>query len=267
MSDYRWYQDVFISRVMLQKDCLKSYWKDKFITGLPPLFAYKVKQELIGKNDAIDYDNMTYGDIFSTIKNLGINMCNDQKMLKQQLKNSRKAKYEMSIFYEQYGLPSIAPSRQKGKNKHDKIHKDYNHKKHKKYRTSFVKPNDFYAKKKHTSRKYDKQKPGKRKCFNCGKFGHFSKDRHQKLGNLKNKLNMLNINDEDQEELFRILETTTLFDSCEEDFSSSSYSDYQSTETSDLPNIKIGCRDSCCNTVNVLSKTNKAINVLTKSEE
>ncbi|KAL4610867.1 hypothetical protein ACB092_08G083300 [Castanea dentata] len=191
----------------LRCHCLKPYWREKFIAGLPPLFPHKVKQELMGKNDAIDYDNLTFGDIFSTIKKLGINIM------------------------------------------------------------SFIKPNDFYAKKKHTSRNYDKQKLGKGKCFNCGKFGHFSKDYHQKLGNLKNKLNMLNINDEDQEDLFRILETTILSDSCEEDFSSSSDFDYQSTETSYSPNIKIGCRDSCCNTVNVLSKTNKAINVLTKSEE
>ena len=34
-------------------------------------------------------------------------MCNDQKMLKQQLKNSKKAKYEMGNFYEQYGLPPL----------------------------------------------------------------------------------------------------------------------------------------------------------------
>ena len=95
-------------------------------------------------NDSIDYDNFTYGDILSTIKKLGINTCNDEKLLKYQLKNKRKAKYEIGNFCEQYGLPPIAPSRQKGK-KHDKSHKNYNHKK---YKTNFVKPNDFYAKKK-----------------------------------------------------------------------------------------------------------------------
>ena len=47
--------------------------------SLPPIFAHKVKQELMGKNDSIDYDNLTYGDILSTIKKLGINMCNDKK--------------------------------------------------------------------------------------------------------------------------------------------------------------------------------------------
>ena len=43
--DYGWYQDVFISRVMLRKDCYKPYWKEKFIDGLPPIFAHKVKKE------------------------------------------------------------------------------------------------------------------------------------------------------------------------------------------------------------------------------
>ena len=47
----------------------------------------------------------------------------------------------MGNFCEQYGLPPIAHSRQIGK-KHDKSHKKY------KYKNNFVKPNDFYAKKK-----------------------------------------------------------------------------------------------------------------------
>ena len=166
----------------------------------------------------------------------------------------------MGNFCEQYGLPHIAPSRQKGK-KHDKIHKNYSHKKYKKYRTNYVKPNDFYAKKKNVSKRYDKQKFGKGKCFNCGKPGHYSKDCKQKLGKLKNKFNMLNIDDKEQEELFRILESNNFSDSLEEDFSSSSDSCYQSTnDSSESPNIKFGCRDSCCNVI-------KFVNVLTKSEE
>ncbi|KAL4643357.1 hypothetical protein ACB092_02G086400 [Castanea dentata] len=164
MFDYRWYQDVFISRV---------------------------KQELIGKNDSIDYDNLTYGDIFSTIKKLGINM----------------SKYEMGNFCKQYGLPPIAPSKQKGKSKRDKVYKNHSHKKHIRYITNFVKPNDFYAKNKSAFKKYDKQRSGK------------------------------------------------------EDFSSSSNSAYHScSETSSSPNVKLGCRDSCCNVI-------KSVNVLTKEEE
>ena len=87
----------------------------------------------------------------------------------------------MGNFCEQYGLPSIAPSRQKGK-KYDKVHKNYGHKK---YITNFVKPNDFFAKKKNISKKYDKQRSGKGKSFNYGKPRHHSKDCKQKPGKLK----------------------------------------------------------------------------------
>ena len=78
-------------------------------------------------------------------------MCNDEKLLKYQLQNKKKAKYEMGNFCEQYGLPSIA-LRQKG-TKHDKSYKNYSHKKYKKHKTNFVKPNDFYAKKKNVTKK------------------------------------------------------------------------------------------------------------------
>ena len=37
MTDYRWYQDVFISRVMLRKDCHKPYWKERFIGNPKPM--------------------------------------------------------------------------------------------------------------------------------------------------------------------------------------------------------------------------------------
>ena len=131
-------------------------------------------------------------------------MCNDQKMLKQQLKNSKNAKYEIGNFYEQYGLPPTASSKQKRDKKYDKVHKDY---KYKRYKIRFTKPNDFSAKKKIVYKKKDKQKPGKGNYFNCGKYGHISKDCNKKPGKLKNKLNMLNINDSDKEYLIQILKS------------------------------------------------------------
>ena len=88
----------------------------------------------------------------------------------------------------------------------------------------------FMLKRKMFQKKNDKQSSGKDKCFNCGKPGHFSKDCNQKPGKLKNKFNMLNINDKEQEELFRILESKNFSDSLEDDFSSSSDSCYQSAD-------------------------------------
>jgi hypothetical protein len=68
MSDFRWYEDVFTSRVMLREDSNKPYWKEKFIDGLPNLFAHKIRTVLSNSNGIIDYDTLTYGDIISTIK-------------------------------------------------------------------------------------------------------------------------------------------------------------------------------------------------------
>ena len=62
-----------------EKTATSLIGKKSLFHGLPPIFVHKVKQELIGKNDSIDYDNLTYGDIISTIKKLGIDMCNDEK--------------------------------------------------------------------------------------------------------------------------------------------------------------------------------------------
>ena len=72
---------------------------------------------------------------------------------------------------------------------------------------------------------------------------------------------MLNIDNKDQEELFKILESNDLSDSLEDDFSSSSISCYQSANvSSDPPNIKIGCGNSCCNNI-------KSVKTLTKCEK
>ena len=72
---------------------------------------------------------------------------------------------------------------------------------------------------------------------------------------------MLNIDEKEQEELFRILESNNSSNSLEDDFSSSSDSCYHSADdSSNSPNVKIGCRDSCCNVI-------ESVNVLTKGEE
>jgi hypothetical protein len=176
MSNYRWYQDVFHSRVMLKLDSQKPYWKEKFIDGLPPLFAHKVKDELINLGTGmIDYENLTYGDLFSAVKKLGIRMYIDQKLLRQQLKNSKKVKYEIGNFCEQFRLPPIAPSRaNKKKSKKFSINDPapyYNT--YKKRRFNKPSTSNNFSKK---FKKNKKKKPESRfdkyffkgKCFNCG---------------------------------------------------------------------------------------------------
>ncbi|KAL0007554.1 hypothetical protein SO802_009056 [Lithocarpus litseifolius] len=87
LGDYRWYEDVFTTRVMHRSDCNSPIWKEKFINGLPRLFSEKVKETLCNSLGVIDYDNLTYRDISSTIRSEGMKMCRDFKIQSQANKN------------------------------------------------------------------------------------------------------------------------------------------------------------------------------------
>ncbi|CAL8074441.1 unnamed protein product [Prunus armeniaca] len=111
LSDFKWYKDVFISRVMLRDDSNQPFWKEKFVNGLPNLFAHKIRTTLSNEQGHIDCDSLTYGNIISTINQAGMRMCIDFKIGRQIQSNRKSAKYELGNFCEQYGLASIPPSR------------------------------------------------------------------------------------------------------------------------------------------------------------
>ena len=46
MSDYKWYEDTFFSKVTLREDGFVGFWKERFIARLPKLFAEKVQTNL-----------------------------------------------------------------------------------------------------------------------------------------------------------------------------------------------------------------------------
>ena len=82
LSDFRWYKDVFISKVLSRNDCQKSYWKEKFIVGLPYFFAQKVRLDIVNNDGTIDQPSLTYGDIISSINKIGLWLCNDLRLKK-----------------------------------------------------------------------------------------------------------------------------------------------------------------------------------------
>ena len=52
---------------MQRHDANAKHWKAKFIDGLPPLFAEKVRQKLKDQHDgnSIPYNSLTYGHLIS----------------------------------------------------------------------------------------------------------------------------------------------------------------------------------------------------------
>ena len=117
LSDYRWYEDVFTTTVMHKSDCNSPFWKEKFINGLPSLFAHKIRENLSNSSGVIEYDDLTYGHISSVIRREGLKMCIDMKIQNQANRDKRKAKYEVGNFRTQYDLPSIVPSKRKSREK------------------------------------------------------------------------------------------------------------------------------------------------------
>ena len=171
----------------------------------------------------------------------------------------------MGNFCEQYGILPIAPSQRKH-NKH-RIEK-YQKRSFWKKRKSFE-PNEYYNKskkfakkpnkhyKKYDNKKFDKMKI---KIFKCKKDAHFANG-----CKVKQKINQLQINDKEKEDLYKILElrnTDSENDISPDKIESSSSDEYSNSSSS--PNINLGCNDNCCKSINVLTKS---LNVLTKQEE
>ncbi|KAI5346219.1 hypothetical protein L3X38_014098 [Prunus dulcis] len=201
LSDFRWYKDVFISRVMLREDSNQPFWKEKFINGLPNLFAHKIRTTLSNEQGQIDWDNLTYGNIISTINQVGMKMCIDFKINKQIQSDRKSAKYELGNFCEQYGLTSVPPSR---RSKPSHLRKRHHPKK------QFFRKNEFYKKRKlspkknwskHPKQSRTKKDKSKVKCFKCQKFGQYASE-----CKVKDVIKQLQITEEDKNKLIQVLE-------------------------------------------------------------
>ena len=106
LQDFRWYKDMFLTKVVLRLDYNQSFWKEIFISGLPKLFSKMIRIKIKKKqfNGHIPYYKLTYGEIISIITTEGISLCNDFK-LKQQMKSEQKVyKNDFSTFYGQFGF-------------------------------------------------------------------------------------------------------------------------------------------------------------------
>ncbi|MEI4908377.1 hypothetical protein Q8G40_30310, partial [Klebsiella pneumoniae] len=47
LGEFKWYRDVFLTRVMQRTDSNAAYWKENFISELPTLFVNKVRDKIV----------------------------------------------------------------------------------------------------------------------------------------------------------------------------------------------------------------------------
>jgi hypothetical protein len=74
LTNFRWYKDVFLSRILIRMNNRALYWKEKFIRGLSNYFTHKVRKKLNNN------DNNNYGEFINTIKHIKLNLRNDLRL-------------------------------------------------------------------------------------------------------------------------------------------------------------------------------------------
>ena len=189
LSDFKWYHDVFIATLMIRADARASYWKERFLYGLPKAFNAKVQESLREKHGGtIPFDSLTYGDLISIVKNEGLKLCSQLKLQYQFKKDLKASRKDLGSFCAQYGIsmptpPSQIIKKQKPYREIPFKNKKFNKKKEKPYKK---------FNQKFKSQKSNEQKTNKKevRCFKCGQKGHIAP-------NCKNKVNVLSDNEEE----------------------------------------------------------------------
>lgn len=88
LSDFGWYKDKFLSKLFQIKDCNNTFWKEKFISELPPRFAEKVHTLIKQNNNGQLTYNYTYGKLIQIINRTSLSLCKVTK-INNQLKQKK----------------------------------------------------------------------------------------------------------------------------------------------------------------------------------
>ncbi|GAV77456.1 LOW QUALITY PROTEIN: zf-CCHC domain-containing protein/MP domain-containing protein, partial [Cephalotus follicularis] len=207
LQDFRWYKDTFMTKVLTREDANQPY-KEKFITGLPTLFAEKIKNKYREKHKGVvPYKKLTYGDIASTITKTGLEICYDIKMSKQIKKDSKTYKKELGDFCTQFGYETFKPPPSKNLQKQKLDRKNY-------YKRTFEK-SEYYRKPNRRKTHFktnnfqksnnDFPKTDSKTCYNCGKQGHIA--RYCKI---RKQIKKLDLTEDHRNQLFRIIDNQSL---------------------------------------------------------
>uniref|UniRef100_A0A7N1A8C8 CCHC-type domain-containing protein n=1 Tax=Kalanchoe fedtschenkoi TaxID=63787 RepID=A0A7N1A8C8_KALFE len=213
LTNFRWYKDAFLNRVMELPECNSSHWKSKFIDGLPHLFAERVRKTLRKDMIAIPYDTYTYGELIKTCVQEGLSLCNEIRLNQQIKRQSLLERNQLGQFCSQFGMD--IPTNSKGKGKYiSKEHKKPYRKKKRKYsEEKLIKKQHREVHNKMNNKKDKRQIT----CYKCGRIGHYAnkcrmKDKIKNLNldeELKDSLKKLLINSESETESSSDTETET----------------------------------------------------------
>ncbi|KAK2975741.1 hypothetical protein RJ640_022747 [Escallonia rubra] len=196
LTHFRWYKDVFLSKLYQRSDAQQDFWKERFIAGLPNLFSERVRTRIRNKhNGALPFFLYTFGELISEICAEGLVLCNDIKLKNQLKKEHKSGRTELGQFCYQFGYDTLSVPNYGTKEKVSKTRKP------------FRKPK--FSKK---YRKEESSKPFKRSskrksfpkskviCHKCGKPGHYANKCYT-----KQKINELIIDEDLRKQLNEIL--------------------------------------------------------------
>jgi len=112
LSDFQWYKNTFLTRVMLREDSNQPFWKEKFLVGQPILLEEKVRNKIKDTftTKTIPYDQLTYGELVSFTQKEGLKICQDLKLQKHLKWEMKRTRQELGSFCHQFDLSTKKPS-------------------------------------------------------------------------------------------------------------------------------------------------------------